>query len=95
MKSELNMKKFLNCLAFVAICFAALGLLIVRILGWFNVASQLAGILSQVANAFAYIVTSIAAYSFVRTKRSTVWMAVYIVAVILIAVCLILPIFLG
>jgi uncharacterized membrane protein len=93
MKNELNTKKFFNALAFAALVLSGLALIVSKILGWLKVGVQFAGILSSVASSLAYIVTAVAAYYYVRTKRSVTWIVIYIVALLLVIVPIVLSMF--
>ncbi len=87
MKNELKIKQFLNLLAWIAVLFAAVALALDY---FFNIQG---GLISRIASGLAYIIASIDAYYFVRTKRNVVFLILYIVAVVLVAVFLILPLF--
>lgn len=89
MKNELKIKQFFNMLAWVAVMFVGVALVLDYI---FNATG---GIISKIASALAYIIASIDAYYFVRTKRNPVYLILYIISVILIIVFLILPFFKG
>ena len=86
--------KFISMLAFIAILFAAIALLIARISSGTenNLFIQVAGILKQISYAFAFIVSGIYAYGYIRSKN-IVWLIIYIIACIAVAILLILPMF--
>lgn len=90
MKNQLNTKKFFNAMAFVALIIAGIALLISKI---FFGTSTVAIVLNSIAYALAFLVTSICAYFYVRTKRSLAWTIVYVVAVIIVIVPLVLSMF--
>ena len=93
MKRELNTKKFFNAMAFVALCIAGIALLVSKILGWLNAGVQFANILNQVAYVLAFVVTAVAAFYYVRTKRSVAWTVIYVLAVLLVVGPLVLSMF--
>lgn len=98
MQKEINQKRFFSAMAFVAITFLAIALLISLIASKVgsngeDVFSNVANIIRQIAQALAYVCACISAYGFVRSKRSAVYVIIYIVACIMIAVFVILPIF--
>lgn len=93
MKNELNTKKFFNAMAFVGLVIAGIALIVSKILGWLSVGAQFAGILNQVAYCLAFIVTAVAAFYYVRTKRSATWLIIYVIAVLLVVVPLVLSMF--
>lgn len=98
MQKEINQKRFFSAMAFIAITFLAIALLISLIASKVGsngegVFSNVANIIRQIAQALAYVCACISAYGFVRSKRSVVYTIVYIVACVMIAVFVILPIF--
>lgn len=98
MKNEIKSKKFFSAMAFYAIVFLAITLLIsfiARKLGsdGTDVFSQIANVIEIIASALAYVCACISAYGYVRTKRNVVFAILYIAACILIAVFVVLPLF--
>ena len=93
MKSELKMKKFLNAMAFVVLVISGIALVVSLVLGKLSVAQNFANILRQIAYCLAFIVTAVVAYSYVRTKRSTAWLVIYIICVIFVVVPLVIGLF--
>lgn len=87
---ERKSKKLVQGLSFVAIFIIGIVLLLDYILG--IKAPQTMMVLKNIANALAYVVVCVNGFFFVRTKRSGVYVFLYIVALILITVCYILPI---
>ena len=98
MKKEINQKRFFSAMAFVAITFLAVALLVSLIASKLgsdgqDVFSQIANVIKQIAQALAYICACISAFGFVRCKRNSVYMILYIIVCIMIAVFVILPLF--
>lgn len=94
MMTDIKTKKFFNMLAFYSIIFLAVSLLLRQIFGnGGNVFAQITQVITQIAQALAYVAASIAAYGYVRAKRSVVYIILYVIAVVLIAVFVIWPIF--
>lgn len=93
MKGELNSKKFFNMLAFWALVISGAVLVLTKILGACGITWVGLGILNTVAYILAFVVLSIAAYNYVRTKHSTAWTIIYILAVALAIVPLIIDLF--
>lgn len=91
MKKELNTKKFFNLLAFIALIISGVALLISKI--FFGANTNTAMILNNTAYVLAFVVTAVSAYHYVRTRRSLVWLIVYIIAVIIVVVPLVLSMF--
>jgi len=80
MKKNLNLTKFFNMLAFIAIVAVAVALTVGKIF------PDLGNALSIVAQFIAYIVTAISAFYYVRPKKNIVFFITYVVACILIIV---------
>lgn len=97
MKKEVNSKRFFSGIAFWAIIFLAVALLINRIAlqvgGGTGVFSKVANILTMIAQAVAYICACVSAYGYVRSKRNGVYTIIYIIVCVMIAVFVVLPIF--
>lgn len=93
MKTELKMKKFLNALAFVVLVISGIALVVSLVLGKLSVAQNFANVLRQIAYCLAFVVTAVVAFNYVRTKRSNVWLIVYIVCVIFVVVPLVIGLF--
>ena len=83
-------KQFVNLLAYFAIAFIALALVINKILGALSVGTAIAGALSLIAQIIAYAITAVFAFFFAKSKRNIAWMIVYIIAVVLIVIFLVL-----
>lgn len=92
MKNNINMRRFLNLLAFIALVFAAVALTLAYIFNSGNFMGNLSHVLSQIAYALAFIVSGIYAFSYVRSK-GTVCVVIYIIACVIVAIFLIIPMF--
>ena len=93
MKNELRVKKFINGVAFCVLVISGIALVVSLILGKLEVAQNFANILRQISYCLAFIVVSVSAYSYVRTKRSAGWLIVYIICVLFVVVPLIVGLF--
>ena len=93
MKNELKAKKFLNGIAFAVLVISGVALVISLILGKLSVAENFANVLRQISYCLAFIVVSVSAYNYVKTKRSTTWLVVYILCVLFVVVPLIFGLF--
>ena len=91
MKNQLNLKKFFNAMAFVALIISGIVLLISKI--FLNQTTAGAIVLNNIAYTLAFVVTSFCAFLYVRTKRSILYTIIYIIAVILVVVPLVLSMF--
>ena len=90
MKNELNRKKFLNAIAFIALIFAGIALLIAK----FFIPNTVVGrVLSNLSYILAFVTTAVCAFNYVRTKRNVAYLIVYFIAVILVVVPLVLSLF--
>lgn len=88
--TELKLKKLVNAVAYFAVMFLALALVLVQI-STGDLFTSVSNILETLANTLAYIIISFAAFFYVKTKRNIGYMISYIVAVVLIVVFLVLP----
>ena len=93
MKNELRLKKFLNGIAFCVLIISGVALVVSLVLGKLEVAQNFANVLRQISYCLAFIVVSVSAYNYVKTKRSTVWLIIYIVCVLFVVVPLIVGLF--
>lgn len=84
-KGNIDFKKFLNLLAYIAIVAIAVALLF----GLIFKNSEIASALTLVAECIAYLVTAIYAFYYVAKQRNTVVTIVYVIAVVAIVVLLI------
>lgn len=91
--NELKLKKLVNAVAYFAIIFLAVALLLSQISSAGSVLGDIADIFSRLANTIAYVIVAVMAFFYVKTKRNIAYMITYIVSVILIAVFVIIPIF--
>ena len=78
-------KSFVNLVAYIAIAFIAVALILSKLLGWL-VNPAIAGALTLVAQIIAYGITAVFAFSFAKAKRSAGWMVAYVIFIILIVV---------
>ena len=91
--NELKLKKLVNAVAYFAIIFLAVALLLSQISSAGSVLGDIANIFSRLANTIAYVIVAVMAFFYVKTKRNIVYMITYIVSIILIAIFVIIPIF--
>ena len=93
MKGELNSERFFNMLAFWALVISGFVLVLTKILAVCGITWVGLGVLNTIAYILSFVVMSIAAYNYVRTRQSTVWIVVYVIAVLLAFVPLIINLF--
>ena len=91
MRNQLNAKKFFHAMAFVALVISGIALLISKI--FFGANTTVAAVLNNIAYILAFTVTGFFAFFYVRTKRSVVWLVVYIIAVVIVVIPLVLSMF--
>jgi|LGOV01.1.fsa_nt_gb hypothetical protein len=90
--TELKLKKLVNTVAYFSIMFLAVALLLNQVStgGLFG---DVSAILTTIANTLAYIIVAFAAFFYVKTKRNILYMISYILAVVLVILFVILPLF--
>ena len=91
--NELKLKKMVYAIAYFAIIFLAIALLLKQISSAGSVLGDIASILTTLANTVAYALTAFTAFFYVKTKRNLLYMVSYIVAVILVVIFVIIPLF--
>lgn len=90
---EKGFRKIINFFSFIAIFFIGIILLINWIFG--DKIPQVTSVLMQASIVLAFFVTCVNAYYYVRSKRNGVYLLLYLIAVILIAVCYFFPLLKG
>ena len=98
MKSEIKSKRFFSFMCFLAIIFLVVALFINFLavqLGSSGdgIFSQIANIIKRIAQMLCYVCALVTAYGYVRSKRSGVWLVIYIICCVLLTVLVILPFF--
>lgn len=88
--SELKWKKIVNFFAFVAVVLIAVAMLASLILAQIGVSASVLGSIRLIGEIIAYIITMIAAFHFVRSKRSLPITLTYAISATAILVLLIL-----
>ena len=88
---ENGFKKFIYLISFISVFFIGIVLLISLLFG--GKISNFTNILNNIATIIAYFVVIVNAFYFVRTKRSSVYTILFLLAVVLITVCYIIPLF--
>ncbi len=83
MANNFKFEKFLNFLAYVAIIFVAVALLLGKVINSLTA-------LRDIAEIMAYFITAISAFYYARSKRNPWIIVAYIVAVVIIIVILVL-----
>lgn len=82
--------KFVNFIAYLAIAFIALALLLELIFSKVGLSSSVTVAMNTIAQVIAYAITAVFAFFFAKEKKNVWWMLSYIVAVILIIVMIVL-----
>lgn len=90
MAGKWDFRKFMNAVAFWAIVFGAIALLIGYFLKGHFV--RVKDILYTIASFLAFAVASVSAFYFARSKRNIAWFIIFIVAAITVNVMLFLAV---
>ncbi len=88
--NDLNAKRTVYLIAFIGVMLIATALLLYNIFGWVKISSDIAYVTLRIGEAVSIVVTCLAAFFFVRTKRKPVWYVLYAIAVTIIAILFIL-----
>ena len=83
-------KGIVNFLAYIAIAFVAVALVLARIFSWVGLSSNLIGAMTLIAQIIAYAITAVFAFYYAKSRKSIGWMIAFIIFVIIIIVFLIL-----
>ena len=81
---------FVNFLAYLAIMFIAIALIVQYILSAFSVSSTVVTAMSTIAQFIAYAIAAVFAFYYAKSRRNIGFMIAYVIAVILIVVFLFL-----
>ena len=92
MSSKWEFRKFLNCIAYIAMIFAAVTYILMRFTFVPAISEFAVAFLLPVANFFAYCVASVSAFYYARSKRSAVWTILWVIATIIVLVLLVLSV---
>ena len=84
MSRKWDFKKALNCIAYFAIIFAAIALVVGRIF------TSLQQFLMPIASFLAFAVASVSAFYYAKSKRSVAWRIVFVIATIVVLAMLFL-----
>lgn len=85
-------KSFVNFIAYIAIAFIAVALILGKILSAIGLNSAIIGALNLIAQIIAYAITAVFAFYYAKSKKHIAWMICYIVFVIAIIIFLVLGI---
>ncbi|MBQ9795375.1 MAG: hypothetical protein IJW36_00235 [Clostridia bacterium] len=85
-------KGFVNFMAYIAIAFIAVALILGKILSAVGLSSTVIGALNLVAQIIAYAITAVFAFYYAKSRKHIAWMICYIIFVIAIIVFLVLGI---
>ena len=79
-------KGFVNFMAYIAIAFIAVALILGKILSAFNLSSTITGSLDLIAKVIAYAITAVFAFYYAKSRKHIAWMICYIIFVVAIIV---------
>ena len=85
-------KGFVNLLAYFAVAFIAVALILTKIFSSFPKLMAVADALTLIAQVVAYSITAVYAFSYAKSKKHIAWMILYILFVIAIIVFFVLGI---
>ena len=83
-------KSFVNFMAYIAVAFIAVALIVGKILAAVGLSSTVVGALNIVAQTIAYAITSVFAFYYAKSRKHIGWMIAYIIFVIAIIIFLVL-----
>ncbi len=83
-------KGFVNFMAYIAIAFIAVALILGKIFSAVGLSSTVIGALNLIAQIIAYTITAVFAFYYAKSRKHIAWMICYIIFVIAIIVFLVL-----
>jgi len=83
-------KSFVNFIAYIAIAFIAVALILGKILAAIGLSSTVVAALNLIAQIIAYTITAVFAFYYAKSRKQIGWMIAYIIFVIAIIVFLVL-----
>ncbi len=86
-------KGFVNFMAYIAIAFIAVALILGKIFAAVGLSSTVIGALNLIAQIIAYTITAVFAFYYAKSRKHIAWMICYILFVIAIIVFLVLGVF--
>lgn len=81
-------KSFVNFIAYIAIAFIAVALILGKIFAAVGLSSTIISALSLIAQFIAYTITAVFAFSYAKSRKNIGWMIAYVVFVVAIVVFL-------
>ena len=86
-------KGFVNFMAYIAIAFIAVALILGKIFAAVGLSSTVIGALNLIAQVIAYTITAVFAFYYAKSRKHIAWMIAYVLFVIAIIVFLVLGLF--
>ena len=83
-------RHFVNFLAYIAVIMIGVALALSFLLGKLGVNATIAGYISKIAQALAYIIVCIASFYYARSKRNIWFFILWLIATVLIVVFVVL-----
>ena len=83
-------KGFVNFMAYIAIAFIAVALILGKIFSAVGLSSSVVGALNLIAQIIAYTITAVFAFYFAKSRNHIAWMIAYVLFIIAIIVFLVL-----
>lgn len=83
-------KGFVNFMAYLAVAFIAVALILGKIFSAFGLSSTIIGALNLIAQIIAYAITAVFAFFYAKSRKHIAWMICYVLFVVAIIVFLIL-----
>ena len=83
-------KSFINFVAYIAVAFIAVALILGKILSAVGLSSTIVGALNLIAQVIAYTITAVFAFYYAKSRKHVGWMVAYVIFVLAIIVFLVL-----
>ncbi len=79
----------MSLLAFAAVCFGGIALLLIKVLAWIGVSASICGALQKIANCLGWIVLCVLSFNYIRHRRKIwIWVmwAISIVMIVMFTI---------
>lgn len=83
-------KGFVNFIAYIAIAFVALALILAKVFSWAGLSATFITAMELIAQIIAYAITAVFAFYYAKSRKSIGWMIAYVIFVVIIIVFLVL-----
>ncbi len=89
-KRAIGFGSLMSLLAFAAVCFGGISLLLIKVLAWIGVSASVCGALQKIANCLGWIVLCVLSFNYIRHRRKIWLWVVWAISLVMIVMFTIL-----